>query len=348
MKRLLYLSAHSVLEYDEVRMFQSLGWDVFSPGAYVEPANPGDATMRPPIPGLVYDKEDVRLYHACATGDGRDNKANLSAELVSRFSAVVVMHIPEWIIGNWGVLGPFIQRGGRVIWRTIGQSISHQEAKLAPFRAQGLQIVRYSPAEERIPGYIGADAMIRFYKNPDEWTGWTGETKRVLHIGQDVILRREHCSYDFYEETTRPFLRTLIGNGSEAVPWGRGRVSYDDMRAALRDHRVFFYTGTHPASYTLGFIEALMTGIPVVASGPIHGNNRRAFPGHDLYEVADILDGSNGLASDDPFELREYIEALMSNREYAADIGKRGRETAIRLFGEATIREQWAKFLGAA
>lgn len=345
--RIMMLPCHEVLEADELRLLRSLGHDVFSPGSFVEPANRGDQNLRPTIAGLANEPEDVRLYHACAV-DGRDNKSNLSHELVARFQVLIFMHMPEWVISNWPVLRPFIQRGGRVIWRTIGQAVSHQEAQLAPLRAEGLQIVRYSPAEERIPGYIGAGAMIRFYKDPSEWCGWTGETKRVLHIGQDVIKRREHCSYDFYEQMTRPFLRTLIGNGSEVVPWGRGRVSFDDMRAALRDHRCFFYTGTHPASYTLGFIEAMMTGIPVVASGPNNGNNLRAFPGHALYEVDSLLDGTNGLASDDPFEIQEYITNLMLDRTYAANVGAKGRELAIRLFGVETIRAQWAKFLGAA
>jgi hypothetical protein len=37
MMRLLYLSAHSVLEFDEVSLFRELGHYVFSPGAYVNP-----------------------------------------------------------------------------------------------------------------------------------------------------------------------------------------------------------------------------------------------------------------------------------------------------------------------
>jgi hypothetical protein len=83
------------------------------------------------------------------------------------------MHIPEWIIDNWELF-----RGKRVIWRTIGQSTSTHEAKLLPYRNQGLQIVRYSPRETNINGYIGQDAMIRFYKDPDEYKNWQGKTRQ--------------------------------------------------------------------------------------------------------------------------------------------------------------------------
>lgn len=339
MKRLMMLPCHEVLEADELRILRGLGHYVFSPGSYVEPANRGDHHLRPSLSDLAYDPEDVRLYHACAL-EGRDNKSNLSRELVDRFDVIVAMHMPEWIVSNWRNM-----KHKTVIWRTIGQSIAWQEELLRPYRAEGLKIVRYSPAEERIPGYIGGDAMIRFAKRKEEWTGWHGTEKAVLHVGQDVLKRADNCSYQFYEAITRPYPRTLIGNGSEVLPWGRGRVSYEALKEALRSHRVFFYTGTHPASYTLGLIEAMMSGIPVVSIGRNHGNNPRAFPGHNLFEVPDILNGENGLASDDPFELHDYIRKLLTDDAFAASVSAKGRETAIRLFDEEAIAAQWGTFL---
>ncbi|MFY0784083.1 hypothetical protein AB1K18_28080 [Peribacillus simplex] len=37
------------------------------------------------------------------------------------------------------------------------------------------------------------------------------------------------------------------------------------MKQEMRENRAFFYTGTRITSYTLGFIEAFMTGIPIVS-----------------------------------------------------------------------------------
>lgn len=341
--RILMLPCHEVLEADEIRILRGLGHDVFSPGSFVEPQNRGDQHLRPKIDGLQYDPETVAAYHALhAAHPGQDQKGHLAAEFVRRFDVVIVHHIPEWVANNWDA---FRAAGVLVIWRTIGQSIAWQEALLQPYREQGLKIVRYSPAEERIPGYIGADAMIRFGKNKDEWSGWHGSEKAVLHVGQDVIKRRENCSYDFYESVTRPFPRTLIGNGSEVVPWGRGKVPYAELKEALRSHRVFFFTGTHPASYTLGYIEAMLTGIPVVSIGPNHGNNTKAYPGHRLFEVPELLNGENGLASDDPFELHEYIQNLLTDHDFAKRVGARGRHDAIRWFDEEDIASQWGLFL---
>ena len=338
--RILQLPCHEVLEADELRMFRDLGHYVFSPGSYVNTTNRGADHLRPAIDGLAYDPEDVALYHACGK-DGFDNKSRLSLELVKRFDAVVVMHMPEWIHSNAEV---FKKSGKRIIWRTIGQSIEHQEKSLAPLRSM-IQVVRYSPAEDRIPNNIGADAMIRFYKDPEEWGGWNGGTSAVLNITQDMLNRAKSCNWSFYEKVTAPFARTLIGKGSEVVTWGKGKRSFEEMKQALRDHRCYFYTGTHPASYTLALIEAMMTGIPVVAIGPNHGNDLASFPGHRLYEAHEIVKDA-GFASDDPFDLMDALAALLRDHSLATETGRRGRERAIALFGKQTIKEQWRKFLG--
>ncbi len=332
------LPCHEVLERDELELLRSLGHYVFSPGSFVSPLNRGEDLLRPTIEGLEYDPDDVAMYHALGK-DGRDQKGMLSKEFADRFDLVLVHHIPEWVTDNWAQIGH-----KPVVLRTIGQLIERQERQLAPFREKGLHIVRYSPAEKRIPGYIGADALIRFWKDPDEWTGWNGGIPRVLHLGQDVIKRAKACSYDFYEKVTRPFPRLLIGSGSEVVPWGVGKCAFHDMKEAMRFSRVFFYTGTHPASYTLGFIEAMMLGVPVVSIGNNHGNSPD-IPGHKLFEVPEILDGTNGFASDDPFELQDMIQHLLTNKPAADAMSKAGRETAIRLFGKAVIRQQWQDFL---
>ena len=63
--KILYLSCHSVLEYDEIRILSDLGYDVFSIGAYITPSIP-HVDMRPSInipsnPVLLSLHSD--LYH---------------------------------------------------------------------------------------------------------------------------------------------------------------------------------------------------------------------------------------------------------------------------------------------
>ena len=268
MLKILYLSCHSILEYDEVLMFHGLGHQIFSPGAYVEPANPGDATLRPAIPGLVYDPDILAQWHKLAAQHpGEDTKDYLTKEFVDNFDCVIVMHLPRWIQRNWNAM-----KHKRVIWRTIGQSVASTEDSLRRYRDEGLEIVRYSPREEFIPGFIGQDAMIRFYKDPDMYGPWTGDKKRVVTFAQSMKDRGEACGYKHFESTTMGFVRALFGPGNTQEPWMHGKQSFESLRREMCDNRVYFYTGTHPASYTLNFIEAWMSGMPIVAIGPWHGN----------------------------------------------------------------------------
>lgn len=340
--RILYLSCHSILEYDEVKLLHELGHEVFSPGAYVEPDNPGDATLRPGITGLKYKQEWLDAFSKIGKEfPGQDSKDHLTQELVDMFDCIIVMHLPRWLLHNFNVL-----KGKRVIWRTIGQSISHREKEVLPIKSMlNLQIVRYSPRERTIPNFIGEDALIRFYKDPAEYGPWNGEKPQVISFAQHMERRNQACNYTFFEAVTRPFNRHLFGPGNEGKPWTTGKVPYERLLKEMRDNRVYFYTGTHPASYTLNFMEAWMTGMPIVAIGPKNGN-ANYFPGHNLYEVHELIDnGVNGFVSDSAGKLKEYITTLLNDHDYAHSISEQARKKAIEIFGKETIKQQWRKFL---
>lgn len=343
--RLLYLSCHSVLEYDEVKLFTELGIDVFSPGAYVCPQNPGDNSMRPPLESLEYDPVDVQMWHDL----GAPNKERLTKEFVDRFDAVMIMHIPDWVSVNWEAMKHKI-----VIWRTIGQALPHQELMLQKYRKQGMRVVRYSPRERVLKHYCGEDAVIRFYKDPEEFKEWSGHNKRIITICQAMKERRTHCCYDIFMQITEPFDRALFGPKNEdAGEVAKGTLSFDELKAELRSNRAYFAPGTHPASYTLNFIEAWMTGIPVLAVGPYHGNapfhSRPAKvgdPDHNcLYEVPDlIMHGHSGFCTDHLAELQDAIKQLLDNYDLARQISTTGRRMAIAHFGKEGIKQQWSDF----
>lgn len=338
--KILYLSCHSSLEWDEVTLLREIGHYVFSVGSYVEPRNPGDPTMRPAM-DFDYDPADVAAWHQLVCSKckpGEDGKDHLTKEFVERFDLTIIMHIPRWITNNWEAISC-----KPVLWRTIGQSISGVERLLKPYRDKGLKILRYSPREEKIPGFIGADGMIRFYKDPAEFTGWTGEEKFVINFSQSMKQRGQHCNFDFFEEVTSKFPRKLFGSESESLTYGYGKVPYDRLKEEMRKNRCYFYTGTHPASYTLNFIEAMMSGIPMLCIGPEKGN---FFPGHELYEIQDLIkDGQNGFISDNPNYLIDCIDALLQSHSFAQMISVEGRNTAIEHFGKHMIMNAWNAFL---
>ena len=337
--KLLYLSCHSILEYDEIRLFSELGIEVFSLGSYLTPSSPREIGMRPALEGVSCNLEDLSAYHKMLAHVG-DARSNLTENFVNRFDAVMIMHMPEWVACNWKAM-----RNRPVVWRTIGQSKPSVETMMARYRADGLKIVRYSPAERNIPHYCGGDVQIRFYKDPNEFGNWNGCEQRVITFCQSMPVRRGDCNYRLFQKVTSPFPRTLFGPGNQRVgKCAAGRVSYDSLKEELRNNRVFFSTGSHPASYTLNFMEAWITGIPVVAIGSIHGN-KPSMRRHNLYEVPSMIkDGVNGFCSDDPSRLRANIDALLNDKELALQISSAGRRSAIKYFGKDSIKPQWARF----
>jgi len=331
---LLYLPAHSILEFDEYKLFTELGHDVFSLGSYISSQFPHDS-KRPALEGKLHEQLiGVSQVHT---------KDNLHEEQVMWADVIIIQHIPQWVSNNWPLFSKAIMDGKRVVWRTIGQSTEQVERHIMPYRAMGLEIVRYSPREENIPGYIGGDAMIRFYKDPDEFKGWNGHDERVVSFSQAMKTRKDFCHFPVFDKATHDLKRTLYGPGNENCDMSGGVLDYEDMKQVMRDARVFFYTGTQPASYTLSSIEAQMSGMPMVSIGPKYANSIFQM---DTFEIPDFIDnGVNGFWSDDIGELHDYTKALLDDYSLAKRISKAGRETAIELFGVEKIRAQWKEFL---
>lgn len=333
--KILYISCHEVLEHDEVQLLTELGHDVFSlNGAYMDPA--GHITLLRPGVDAQHHQE---LIDEAQTFP----RTEIPSSFMDKFDLTIVMHIPDIITRNWKVF-----KGRKVIWRTIGQSVPTTESMLSNARNTGLKIVRYSPTEERIPGFIGADAVIRFYKDPEEFYDWRGSDLKAVNFTQSLLGRRYFCGYDTLLAMGSGFPFKVYGPGNEDLgEWNGGRLSYSLMKGQLRDSRVYLYAGTWPASYTLSFMEAMMTGIPIVSAGKElwkHKDN----PGLDLFEVPEIIEnGVTGFVSDDIPTLRSYIKVLLENPVIATKVGKAGRQKAIELFSKSNIKEQWRIFLDA-
>lgn len=345
MNILLCLS-HAIEEYDQLKLLHGLGYTVASIGGYIDPAHP-HTSMRPAldIPMVPSIKDAV---------DGLGTPDNLGAAQARLPDAaldwadvIIYHHYLERLYGQWDRILDW-KRGDsnrRVIWRSVGQSVEYNERQAQPFRAQGLERIAYSPKERNIPGYSGEDALIRFYKDPAEWYGWTGEDPVVGNITQDMPGRGEYCGLGFWLAATAGLPAKPAGPGSERLPGGIGALGYDEMRAYLRRCRAYLYTGTQPASYTLGLMEAMMTGVPVVSIGP---EWMRILPyGPDLFEGHEIVSEGAEPYGHDAGQTRAYLEECLDSPAYAEANSSYVRQRAIELFGIDTIRRQWRDFLGS-
>jgi len=342
---ILLCLSHSIEEFDQLRLLHSLGYGVFSIGGYIDPAHPHDP-KRPALPDVPFHPGLKAAVDALGTPDNLAAAQELIPDAILDWlgddGAIIFHHNLARLFGQWPRLSMWRvgAPGRRIIWRTVGQSVEANERDAAPFRADGLEIVRYSPKERNIPSYAGEDALIRFYKDPADWYGWTGKDPLVIQFVQNFGARWRWCNRPFFEQATDGLPRAVYGPQSEELPYGRGTLDYDAMRVRLRSARAYLYTGTQPASYPLGLIEAMMTGIPVVTLSPRHMD---IFPyGPDLFEGHDLVGGS----FDRPDLAREEIVGLLADQARAARNGERMRRNAVALFGRDTIGAQWKAYLG--
>ena len=325
-----YLSCHSILEYDEVQLLTDLGHEVFSNGSYLDPR--GHITL--PRPGI----NGARYYEEYADLASNTAKTNLPNELIEPFDCLIVMHSPDVIINNWNKI-----KHKKVIWRTIGQSTEAVEASLKPMRDEGLKIMRYSPKERNISNYIGEDALIRFYKDENEYKDWNGESNRVVSFAQSLKGRRSHCHYDEIFSVIEKFDGVVYGPGNDDLGrYNGGSISYRSQIKEMQNSRALIYGGTAPASYTLSFIEALMVGLPIVG---INRNMANIIYNFDFYEVDEILSSIDGIICENLEEMISKTNDLINDSAYAKEISNKQRTLAIELFGKEKIMKQWKDFL---
>jgi len=359
---LLLLASHAVAEFDDLRMFTDLGYDCFAPGGFEVPGAAGEG-IRPPLPeapshpDLVARLQEVRAERG-EPGPAIDwGKARLHDDIIDWADAIIVHHFPEqWIVGQWDRI-----RHKRVIWRTCGQSDARLELVMEPLHRQGLQIVRYSPAEQRyfesVGHFAGQDALIRFGKYPADYGPWTGnwvlEPKGqltdgqpfVTNVTQDMIARGDACGLSFWRAATEGLPVCPMGKGSKELG-GLGEVPYDHMVRVLAGARAYCYVGTTPASYTLALIEAMLSGVPVISIGPSAWSGPDAlFEGGELVAFNHPTQGYVNDGYNKPAAARDALGLLLDEPELARFVSSQQRQRAIDLFDVAKVGPQWQAFL---
>lgn len=339
----LLITAHSIASYDDLRMLTDLGYDVFNLDAYIDPAIP-HVDLRPALPDAPRHPELMAEVDRLGAKDNLTAAKERLPDALIEWADVAIYHhyLPQWMEPNFARLKA---AGVRVIWRTCGQSDFTLEDRMAWHRAQGLEVVRYSPAEQRFFAgaghWAGQDALIRFGKYLGDYPAWTGPEgdglPYVANVTQDMAGRGEHCGLTFWIRATSGLVAMPAGPRSMALPGGVGALPEPTMLAYLARAGVYLYTGTVPASYTLGLIEALAVGVPIVSIGAQAWQGPdRLFEGHELA----------GVSFNDPADARAALHQLLHDHDAASELGAESRRLAA-LFDVATVGQQWVDLLGA-
>ncbi len=336
--KILCVSVHPVLEYDELQLFEQMGHEVFSLGFYFHWNLKND--LRPPMEESDWHRDCIHAFYTSSCSARTDPaRWTVTVEFCGLFDLIVVHHNRHFIAANWAALSH-----SRVVWRTIGQEVHWAEQAMRKYRDLGVKIVRWSPEEQFIDDYIGADAVIRTCKAANEWKGWTGETARILTFNNNFRARAAGMSFSFHQECVSGMPFDLYGLGNDDVPNWKGVVTSGQQQELLRQYRVAFLTGTKPAPYTLGFVEAWLTGIPVVHVG------RSQFSGGEkgVYEIDRLIKhGEDGFLVEDVAEAQNLFRELLDDHDLCKSVSSNARKSAAKIFGRERAAEEWTKFLDA-
>lgn len=349
-KRVLLCLSHAVEEWMQLDLLSSLGYEVASIGGYIDPLQP-HADIRPPL-GVPFYPEVKAAVDGLGTPDNLTAAQTLIPKGVLDWlgedGVIIFHHRLERLFGQWPYIREWMRAThGRVIWRSVGQSVGYNERQAQPYRITGLERVAYSPKEANIPDYAGHDAVIRFWGHRDP-KPWVGDSPTVIQISQKLRQREPFTNWAYWDTATRDLARLPIGEGSDAIG-GLGKVKYQVMQNALHSARAFLFTGSQPASYTLGLIEAMHAGIPTISVGPawmrvLYDQGEGGTP----HTAADLFEGHElaPYGFDDPNEAHQLLRTLLADYDVAAATSRETTSIAQRLFDRATIGRQWAEYLG--
>ena len=343
---MLYLGCHVTMEYDDIRLFTELGFEVFSIGNYTLPDKPGhtkghiDKRFRHDRPPLAPNKNKDIADHFFRLNPNYETykPIQLDQAFVNKFDVIFISHF------NFYFSHLPLFKGKPIIYHTVGQIHPQLELLLKKLRTKAdFSIVRFHENEGNLKNFAGIDAAIPMYVEEDKYFGWTGTDKIVATVGRGMKSRKVELNYEVFESITDGFPRKIYGMSNEDLPYWGGELSFQDLIDVYKTIRVYLNTGTKPAPFTYSFVEALMTGCPIVAVGPKLGNYNLTSSGWgQSYAVHEFLEnGHNGFWADDIPTLKCYIEHLLKSEDECVRISRNARETAIKHWSKEVIKNKW-------
>jgi len=168
----------------------------------------------------------------------------------------------------------------------------------------------------------------------EDYGGYRGEEARVLRVGNMMRARNVMFDVDFQERVCAGLPNRVMGM-DPGIPEARPSTSFEDLLETFRSHRCLLHVTREEFEdgYNLATLEAMACGMPVVSLANA---------------TSPLTDGVDGFVSPDAEVLRERLAALLEDRDLAAEIGARGRETVARSFPFSAFAEKWAQAIEEA
>jgi hypothetical protein len=155
---------------------------------------------------------------------------------------------------------------------------------------------------------------------------YSGELERGIAVINNMRLRGRRLGSDLYDEAARAVPLDLVGMGAIQAG-GLGEIPHADLPAFMARYRFFF----NPIRYTsmgLAVIEAMMSGLPIVALATT-----------EMTTV--VRNDINGYADTDIGKLIGHMQRLLGNRALARKLGEAARRCALERFAIARFVADW-------
>lgn len=341
MRNILYYGNHEILEYDDLKILTHAGYRVFSLGAFWN-REFRYFTFRQPDDNFFDDElRDKFLSTGCEWTPGTKR---ITPEFCRNFDAIIVNDNIEWMDEN---LPNF--DGLKVIFRALGQSTLTREAFLN-WKSDRINIVRYSQKEVGLPGFAKTDRVIYFGKNVDDYNSWVGGGNPIT-FHNTFVSRDSVCvpNVSQYAEMIDGLGAKLYGYGNDGIANACGLVDAADMAAIYQNASCYVYIWSRPPSYTLSLMEAMLSGLPVIAPSAKLAASINTDPNagwtSERYEVEDFLSDGRGLVYDSFQQGREFIKMANEGGQEMSDISQRSRLKAREMFDMRKASDQWKEFI---
>jgi glycosyltransferase involved in cell wall biosynthesis len=157
---------------------------------------------------------------------------------------------------------------------------------------------------------------------------YSGELERGIVVINNIRRRGRRLGFDVFDAARKEIALDLVGMGAEEAG-GLYEVPHAELAAFAARYRFFF----NPIRYTslgLAVIEAMMTGMPIVALATT-----------EMPTV--IRDGENGLIDTDPSRLIDGMKRLLREPGEARRLGEAARRTALERFAIERFAADWSR-----
>lgn len=166
---------------------------------------------------------------------------------------------------------------------------------------------------------------------PEQYPAYSGDIACLVTIA-NAVDRRPELNIPLTEQCSHALPHIYIGAENELTRNGIGHMKHRTIRNILKCFRAMVYTPNDVCGMSCSVGEAFITGMPVAIS--------------DFGDWSDyIINGVNGFVSNDPNELRRFLNLCLSSQKYAQEVGLKARGLAMDVFNMNTFVSRWNDLL---